>query len=149
MPTSGGGKGGAIFKELSETNLLKYERVCVCMCSHVPCVEGCPVSALSGSEQGHSQRVRCQGSVCPSSTCSCLPACLPLCCVCFTRQLLINSSHGISCSPPSLSCSRSKMERHISSFYETWIIKNPSHLLCWLCELTAQKLLLNSGGCKS
>lgn len=63
-----------------------YVCVSVCVCASVltreQCAQVCPLSNLSDNEQGHSQRVRCQGSVSPPPP---LAASLPpslLCCVC-------------------------------------------------------------------
>lgn len=94
--------------------------VCVCVCdlySGVSIV--CPFRQWTRSQSEGQMSGQCF----PSSSSSSLPSFPPSPLCLFSRQLLINSLQGISCSPPLLPPFLFEVERPISSFYKTWIIK--------------------------
>lgn len=96
---------------------------------------------LSDNEQGHSYVVICRVALSPppppTPAASHLHSLLCL----FSHQLLINSSRGISCLPPSLSCSCSKWNSILALFTKHQLLNTPQ-LSRWICKLTSKKVPL-------
>lgn len=91
--------------------------------SYVRLITGLPTTCLSDNEQGHGYVVICQpaSSPPPPPVASRPPSLLCL----FSHQLLINSSWGISCLPPSLPCSCSKWDSILALFTKHQLLNTP------------------------